>query len=98
MGKILVLQILKIGIDSVIRQFCVFASYDIALYRYETVIRKHNTTIDSRYKTYDEIKAECLRKDVLFEDPEFPANDESLFFSQRTSMNFKWKRPHVSCF
>ena len=72
--------------------------YFVFLSRYETVVRKHNVSIDTRYKSFDEIKTECLKKKILFEDPEFPANDESLFYSQRPPMSFKWKRPHVSTF
>uniref|UniRef100_H2YVE9 Calpain-3 n=1 Tax=Ciona savignyi TaxID=51511 RepID=H2YVE9_CIOSA len=41
-----------------------------------------------------EIKEELIKKKILFEDPEFPANDNALFYSQRPSMKFEWKRPH----
>uniref|UniRef100_H2YVF0 Uncharacterized protein n=1 Tax=Ciona savignyi TaxID=51511 RepID=H2YVF0_CIOSA len=40
------------------------------------------------------IKEELIKKKILFEDPEFPANDNALFYSQRPSMKFEWKRPH----
>uniref|UniRef100_H2YVE8 Uncharacterized protein n=1 Tax=Ciona savignyi TaxID=51511 RepID=H2YVE8_CIOSA len=42
----------------------------------------------------EEIKEELIKKKILFEDPEFPANDNALFYSQRPSMKFEWKRPH----
>uniref|UniRef100_H2YVE6 Uncharacterized protein n=1 Tax=Ciona savignyi TaxID=51511 RepID=H2YVE6_CIOSA len=45
-------------------------------------------------KTVEEIKEELIKKKILFEDPEFPANDNALFYSQRPSMKFEWKRPH----
>uniref|UniRef100_H2YVE1 Uncharacterized protein n=1 Tax=Ciona savignyi TaxID=51511 RepID=H2YVE1_CIOSA len=50
--------------------------------------------IDISNKTVEEIKEELIKKKILFEDPEFPANDNALFYSQRPSMKFEWKRPH----
>jgi len=47
-------------------------------------------------KTYDEIKAQCLRENRLFEDPDFPANDSSVFPTRRPPRPFEWKRPGVS--
>uniref|UniRef100_A0A672NMX2 Calpain-9-like n=1 Tax=Sinocyclocheilus grahami TaxID=75366 RepID=A0A672NMX2_SINGR len=44
-------------------------------------------------KTFEQLRLECLQKGKLFEDPDFPAVDESLFFSQRVPVNFEWKRP-----
>ncbi|CAD5219944.1 unnamed protein product [Bursaphelenchus okinawaensis] len=35
----------------------------------------------------------CLAEKRLFEDPEFPANESSLYFSQRPKMSIEWKRP-----
>ena len=47
-------------------------------------------------KTYQEIKAQCLREGRLFEDPDFPAIDKSLFYSRTPPRPFEWKRPSVS--
>lgn len=47
-------------------------------------------------KAYQELKQECLRKGVLFEDPDFPACNSSLFFSEEPPIPFIWKRPRVS--
>ncbi|XP_065486585.1 calpain-9 isoform X2 [Caloenas nicobarica] len=44
-------------------------------------------------KSYEELKQECLRKGVLFEDPDFPACSSSLFFSEKPPIPFIWKRP-----
>ena len=49
-------------------------------------------------KTYDEIKAQCQRENRLFEDPDFPPNDSSVFPSKRPPRPFEWKRPGVSAF
>lgn len=47
-------------------------------------------------KGYQELKQECLRSGCLFEDPDFPANNASLFFSEKPPIPFLWKRPGVS--
>ncbi|XP_072318748.1 calpain-9 [Eucyclogobius newberryi] len=48
-------------------------------------------------KTFEELRSECLQKGALFEDPDFPAEDASLFFSQSVPVNFEWKRPKELC-
>ena len=53
-------------------------------------------TMSVQGKSFAEIKKECLAKGVLFEDPEFPAVDQSIFYSQRPPRPFVWKRPKVS--
>ena len=47
-------------------------------------------------QTYEEIRDACLKAGTLFEDPEFPAVDTSIFFSKRPPRPFQWKRPGVS--
>lgn len=47
-------------------------------------------------QSYDEIKKRCLEEGCLFEDPEFEAEDSSIFFSRAPPRPFEWKRPHVS--
>lgn len=47
-------------------------------------------------KSFDEIKAQCLREKKLFEDPDFPAVDSSIFYSRSPPRPFVWKRPTVS--
>uniref|UniRef100_A0A8B9DZ61 Calpain 9 n=1 Tax=Anser cygnoides TaxID=8845 RepID=A0A8B9DZ61_ANSCY len=44
-------------------------------------------------KAYEELKQDCLRRGSLFEDPDFPASDASLFFSEKPPVPFLWKRP-----
>ncbi|XP_030763038.1 calpain-A-like isoform X2 [Sitophilus oryzae] len=43
------------------------------------------------------LRDECLANGTLFEDPEFPATDSSLFFSHRPDRHYEWKRPHEIC-
>lgn len=44
--------------------------------------------------TYDRIKNECKRKGQLWEDPDFPAIQTSVFYHQTPPFTFHWKRPH----
>ncbi|CAH1777842.1 unnamed protein product [Owenia fusiformis] len=45
-------------------------------------------------QTYEEIKAECLESGGLWEDPDFPAEDCSIFFnSPPPCYPVEWKRP-----
>ncbi|XP_072714081.1 calpain-9 isoform X3 [Ciconia boyciana] len=50
-------------------------------------------TTHSSGKAYEELKQECLRRGLLFEDPDFPACNSSLFFSEKPPVPFIWKRP-----
>ncbi|XP_076176529.1 calpain A isoform X2 [Ptiloglossa arizonensis] len=42
---------------------------------------------------FNTLRRECLSAGVLFEDPEFPPVDSSLFFSKRPDRYIEWKRP-----
>ncbi|KAM8842336.1 calpain-9 [Synchiropus picturatus] len=57
--------------------------------------RPIDTQADGR--SFEELRQECLQRGVLFEDPDFPAADESLFFSQSVPVSFEWKRPKEIC-
>ena len=46
-------------------------------------------------KTFKEIRAQCLKEGRLFEDPDFPAVDTSIFYSKAPPRPFVWKRPPV---
>ncbi|KAL8619657.1 hypothetical protein ACOMHN_019712 [Nucella lapillus] len=46
---------------------------------------------------YSEIKKKCLEQQILFEDPEFPAQDDSIFFSRSPPRRFEWLRPREIC-
>ncbi|XP_013882639.1 calpain-9 [Austrofundulus limnaeus] len=48
-------------------------------------------------KTFEQLRQECLQKGVLFEDPDFPAADSSLYFSQSVPVQIQWKRPKEIC-
>ncbi|CAI5773515.1 calpaincalpain-5-like-like [Podarcis lilfordi] len=45
---------------------------------------------------YAALKKDCQRRKILFEDPLFPANDDSLFYKSRIQ-GVQWKRPKDIC-
>ncbi len=44
---------------------------------------------------YEKSRRQALANDTLFEDPYFPADESSLFFSQKLPFKPEWKRPGV---
>lgn len=56
--------------------------------------KAENTQSDGR--SFEQIRSDCLQKGVLFEDPDFPAVDSSLYYSQSVPVQIEWKRPTVS--
>lgn len=46
---------------------------------------------------YETVRRQLLQNRQLFEDPDFPAVDQSIFFSQKPPRPFEWKRPHELC-
>jgi len=46
---------------------------------------------------YEDLKAQCLSSGTLWEDPEFPAIDSNIFYSQRPPRAIEWKRPGEIC-
>ena len=47
-------------------------------------------------QNYSALKRACLRRKVLFEDPNFPATDDSLYYKGSPGPTVRWKRPKVS--
>ncbi|NXD07625.1 CAN5 protein, partial [Nothocercus nigrocapillus] len=50
-----------------------------------------------RDQKYEELKGQCIEHGQLFEDPEFPASDESLFYTRAPPRKVEWKRPKELC-
>ncbi|XP_014666381.1 PREDICTED: calpain-B-like isoform X1 [Priapulus caudatus] len=46
---------------------------------------------------YEALSREHLKRRTLFEDPEFPASDRSVYFSRVPGYRFDWMRPHEIC-
>ena len=48
------------------------------------------------HQDYTKLKRLCEQRNHLFEDPDFPATRDSLFYSaDRSDANIEWKRPKV---
>lgn len=47
-------------------------------------------------QNYSALKRACRRRKVLFEDPNFPATDDSLYYKGTPGPGVRWKRPKVS--
>ena len=47
-------------------------------------------------RSFAELQEECLQKGELWEDPDFPATQASVFYHQTPPFTFEWKRPNVS--
>uniref|UniRef100_A0A0B7AEW7 Calpain-3 n=1 Tax=Arion vulgaris TaxID=1028688 RepID=A0A0B7AEW7_9EUPU len=58
---------------------------------------KKNPFVGLQLQKYDDIKAQCKQQGILFEDPEFPCVDSSIFFSRSPPRPFEWKRPSEIC-
>ncbi|KAM7540470.1 hypothetical protein Aperf_G00000041004 [Anoplocephala perfoliata] len=53
--------------------------------------------ITTKGMTYDEITERLRGTGQLFEDPDFPANSSSLFYSVQAPRGIEWKRPTELC-
>ncbi|XP_039761519.1 calpain-B-like isoform X7 [Pararge aegeria] len=51
----------------------------------------------STYQDFKDIRSRCLAEGRLFEDPEFPAVERSLFYKERLDRNLQWLRPSEIC-
>ena len=47
---------------------------------------------------FDQIRMDCLRRGQMFEDPDFPASDASVYYSCNPPLRLEWKRPAVGSF
>ncbi|GAA6081015.1 calpain-3b, partial [Tachysurus ichikawai] len=64
---------------------------------YSAILSRNEAVKDAkRLKDFLELRDKYVRKKVLFKDPLFPADDSSLYYSQKFPLNLVWKRPSVS--
>ncbi|XP_032882587.1 calpain-3 isoform X2 [Amblyraja radiata] len=61
------------------------------------IINRNKDVDKAKSDVFQNLKRECLRKGVLFEDLEFPADDSSLFYKQLLPFKLEWKRPVEIC-
>ncbi|XP_064195765.1 calpain-3-like [Anguilla rostrata] len=65
---------------------------------YSAILNRNHTVLDAkRLKNFIELRDKYFSKKVLFEDPLFPADDSSLFYSRQFPIKFQWKRPPEIC-
>ncbi|XP_009699452.1 PREDICTED: calpain-3 isoform X2 [Cariama cristata] len=64
---------------------------------YSAIISRNQPITRVKEKTYEELHKKCLEKNILYEDPDFPPNESSLFYSQKIPIKFEWKRPREIC-
>ncbi|XP_069806781.1 calpain-3 isoform X2 [Dendropsophus ebraccatus] len=64
---------------------------------YSAIISRNLPIIAGKSKNFEQLRDKYLQKKVLFEDWDFPANDSSLFYSQKLPVKFEWKRPPEIC-
>ena len=56
-----------------------------------------STRPDGEPLSYEELKQQCLDDGALWEDPDFPAEDSSIYFNEPPSVwpDIQWCRPSV---
>nr|XP_033808705.1 calpain-3 isoform X2 [Geotrypetes seraphini] len=64
---------------------------------YSAILSRNLPIIGLKEKPFEKLHKKCLERKILFEDPDFPANDTSLFYSQHLPIKFQWKRPPEIC-
>ncbi|XP_006130420.1 calpain-3 isoform X2 [Pelodiscus sinensis] len=64
---------------------------------YSAIISRNQPIIRVKEKTFEELHKKCLEKKILYEDPDFPPNESSLFYNQKLPVKFEWKRPPEIC-
>ncbi|XP_042602430.1 calpain-3b isoform X1 [Cyprinus carpio] len=65
---------------------------------YSAILSRNDAVKDARrLKDFQELRDKYVLKKVLFEDPLFPAQDSSLFFSEKFPLKLEWKRPSDIC-
>ncbi|XP_073672818.1 calpain-3b [Garra rufa] len=65
---------------------------------YSAILSRNEAVKDARrLKDFQELRDKYASKKVLFEDPLFPAQDSSLFYSEKFPLKLEWKRPSDIC-
>ncbi|KAF5900262.1 calpain-3-like, partial [Clarias magur] len=65
---------------------------------FSAILSRNEAVKDAkRLKDFVELRDKYVRQKVLFKDPLFPADDSSLYYSQKFPLNLVWKRPSEIC-
>lgn len=71
--------------------------FDSGASRHRPVPSSTGGQISKKGMTYDEIRDRLRGTGRLFEDPDFPADGSSLFYSMAAPRGIEWKRPKEIC-
>lgn len=74
-----------------------FDKIDIKNKLVRVTCRADRKVLPFKNQNYQLLKQECMKYGRLFEDPEFPASDRSMFYTQSVPSGTKWKRPSEIC-
>uniref|UniRef100_A0A8C8DHD4 Calpain catalytic domain-containing protein n=1 Tax=Oryzias sinensis TaxID=183150 RepID=A0A8C8DHD4_9TELE len=55
-----------------------------------------SSVVPFKNQRYAELKRDCIKRKRLFRDPQFPADDSSLFYKEPPPGEVEWKRPWIS--
>lgn len=72
-----------------------FAVSGIKKQIFTPLFRQNGIFLFSGMSDYDRIRRACLKRGELWEDPDFPATQASVFYHQTPPFQFTWKRPKV---
>ncbi|XP_047508944.1 calpain-B-like isoform X4 [Pieris napi] len=76
------------AVEEVVEEACAAVNVDLALGE-----SRPSSFGPASYQDFKEIKSSCLAEGRLFEDPEFPATDRSLYYKERLDRPITWLRP-----
>ncbi|XP_050680351.1 calpain-B-like isoform X4 [Leptidea sinapis] len=80
------------AVEEVVEEACASVNVNMALG--ET---RPSSFGPASYQDFKEIRSRCLADGRLFEDPEFPATDRSLYYKERLDRPLTWLRPSEIC-
>ncbi|XP_013145639.1 PREDICTED: calpain-A-like isoform X2 [Papilio polytes] len=80
------------AVEEVIEEAC--ASVNVNMVLGET---RPSSFGPATYQDFKDIRSRCLAEGRLFEDPEFPAVDRSLYYKERLDRPITWLRPSEIC-
>ncbi|XP_038217043.1 calpain-B isoform X1 [Zerene cesonia] len=80
------------AVEEVVEEACAAVNVNLALGE-----SRASSFGPATYQDFKEIRSQCLAEGRLFEDPEFPATDRSLYYKERLDRPITWLRPGEIC-
>lgn len=79
---------------NLVKKFSLSAPFNFTLQAANSKESSQNgSKVETETVEYEEIKRKCLKDDILYEDPDFPAENSSVFPSRTEEFQFQWTRP-----